>query len=69
MNIEFDQFSAVIETFGVNLSAVKHALRMRRHHMKKGDLEGATEWHMFAVALLRRIRQSHWSVPMSETIH
>lgn len=69
MNTELDQFSAVIETLGMNLAAVKYALRMRKYHWNKGDLDGATEWHLFAVAILRRIRKSDWGVAGDETIH
>lgn len=69
MHTQLDQFSDVIETFGVNLSAVKYALRMRRRHWNKGDIDGATEWHIFAVAILRRLRKKKQVFLFSEMIH
>ena len=58
MYSEFDKFDHVIRTYGVNRAAVKHALRMRRQLMQTGDLDGATEWHVFALGILKRIRRS-----------
>jgi hypothetical protein len=57
MQKDLDIFRSVIQTYGVNRAAVKHALRMRRHLLNEGDVEGATEWHVFALAILRRLKR------------
>jgi hypothetical protein len=66
MQTELDTFKAVIGTYGVNRAAVKYALRMRRKCMRNSDLDGATEWHVFALAILKRLRSDKYK---SYTIH
>jgi hypothetical protein len=56
MQAELDRFKAVIGTYGINRAAVKYALRMRRECLRSGDIDSATEWHVFALAILKRLR-------------
>jgi hypothetical protein len=59
MELEPDVYKAagsVIREFGVKKAAVKYALRMKRLLARRGNHDGAVEWQMFAVSLLRRIK-------------